>query len=97
MAMHSRMPMRSLTATRSPTLYGRAYRNIANTNMASQQCTRRGAEPSLQPPEATAGVLGVLLGGDTSGRVVSVTQVTPRNNGGWGDWFAVSRAAAVAQ
>ena len=62
-----------------PYAYGRTY-GYANTNMASQQCSAA-VQSRLYNRQSIGGILGVLLGANTTGRVVAVTQVTPRNNG----------------
>ena len=59
--------------------YGQAY-GAMNTNVATQQCTAA-VQSRLYNRQNIGGILGVLLGANTSGRVLSVTQVTPRNNG----------------
>ena len=51
-----------------------------NTNVATQQCTAA-VQSRLYNRQNIGGILGVLLGANTSGRVLSVTQVSPRNNG----------------
>ena len=51
-----------------------------NTNEATQQCTAA-VQSRLYNRQNIGGILGVLLGANTSGQVLSVTQVTPRNNG----------------
>jgi hypothetical protein len=59
--------------------YGRTY-GYANTGMATQQCSAA-VQSRLYNRQSIGGILGVLLGANTTGRVVAVTQVTPRNNG----------------
>ena len=58
--------------------YGYAYGT--NPNVATQQCSAA-VQSRLYNRSSIGGILGVLLGANTTGRVVSVTQVTPRNNG----------------
>ena len=62
-----------------PYAYGRTY-GYANTSMATQQCSAA-VQSRLYNRQSIGGILGVLLGANTTGRVVAVTQVTPRNNG----------------
>ena len=60
--------------------YGQQY-GYMNTNVATQQCTAA-VQSRLYNRQSIGGILGVLLGANTpSGRVLSVTQVSPRNNG----------------
>jgi hypothetical protein len=63
-----------------PYAYGQAYGYGANPNVATQQCSAA-VQSRLYNRNSIGGILGVLLGANTTGRVVSVTQVTPRNNG----------------
>ena len=59
--------------------YGYAYG--VNTNVAASQCTAA-VQNRLYNRTSIGGILGVILGANTpSGRVVSVTQVSPRSNG----------------
>jgi hypothetical protein len=65
--------------------YGNAYgyNNYAygmNTNVAAQQCSAA-VQNRLYNRSSIGGILGAVLGANTTGRVVSVTQVQPRNNG----------------
>ena len=63
--------------------YGNAYgyNNYAyNANVATQQCTAA-VQNRLYNRRSIGGILGVLLGANTTGQVVSITQVAPRNNG----------------
>jgi len=57
----------------------RAYGGI-DTNAAAQQCTAS-VQQRLYNRRSIGGILGAFLGANTTGRVVAVTQVTPRNNG----------------
>lgn len=60
--------------------YAQQY-GYMNTNVATQQCTAA-VQSRLYNRQSVGGILGVLLGANTpSGRVLSVTQVSPRNNG----------------
>ena len=60
--------------------YAQQY-GYMNTNVATQQCTAA-VQSRLYNRQSIGGILGVLLGANTpSGRVVSVTQVSPRSNG----------------
>ena len=58
--------------------YGYAYG--ANTNMAAQQCSAA-VQQRLYNRRSIGGILGAVLGTNTSGRVLSVTQANPRANG----------------
>jgi hypothetical protein len=58
--------------------YGYAYG--MNTSVATQQCTAA-VQSRLYNRSSIGGILGVLLGANTTGSVVGVTQVTPRSNG----------------
>ena len=60
--------------------YGYGY-NAGATNMAAQGCAAA-AQTRLHSRVSTGGLLGALFGINTatSGRVLSVTQVTPRRN-----------------
>jgi hypothetical protein len=52
----------------------------ADTSMATQQCTAA-VQNRLYNRSSIGGILGVLLGANTTGSVVGVTQVSPRGNG----------------
>ena len=58
--------------------YGYGY-NTNVTNMAAQQCTAA-VQNRLYNRTGISGILGAVLGANTTGRVVSITQVTPRSN-----------------
>jgi hypothetical protein len=66
--------------------YGNQYGNQyayggVNTNVAAQQCTAA-VQQRLYNRSSIGGILGAVLGANTaSGRVVSITRVTPRSNG----------------
>jgi hypothetical protein len=60
--------------------YGQQYAYGANTNLASQQCSAA-VQNRLYNRSSIGGILGAVLGTNTSGRVVSITQAEPRNNG----------------
>ncbi len=62
--------------------YNNAYNNGygMNTNAAVQQCSAA-VQSRLYNRQSIGGILGAVLGAQTTGRVVSVTQVAPRNNG----------------
>lgn len=51
-----------------------------NTNVAAQQCSAA-VQNRLYNRSSIGGILGAVLGVNTTGRVVSITQVQPRNNG----------------
>jgi hypothetical protein len=63
-----------------PYVYGQQYGYAANTNMAASQCSAA-VQARLNNRTSLAEIIGSALGVNTSGRVLSVTQVTPRNNG----------------
>jgi hypothetical protein len=56
------------------------YAPVANTNAAVQQCSAA-VQNRLYNRSSIGGILGAVLGANTTGRILSVTQVTPRNNG----------------
>jgi hypothetical protein len=58
--------------------YG-AY-GAVNTNVAAQQCSAS-VQQRLYNRHSIGGILGAFLGANTTGRVVAVTQVSPRANG----------------
>lgn len=58
--------------------YGYGYG--ANTTLASQQCSAA-VQNRLYNRRSIGGIIGSLLGTNTTGRVLSVTQVSPRSNG----------------
>lgn len=60
--------------------YNNAYAYGANTNAAAQQCSAA-VQQRLYNRQGISGILGAVLGANTSGRVLSVTDVQPRNNG----------------
>jgi hypothetical protein len=62
--------------------YGNAYgyNAYANTNVAAQQCSAA-VQQRLYNRQSIGSILGAVLGSNTSGRVLSITQVNPRNNG----------------
>lgn len=61
--------------------YGNAYGYGAmNTNAAAQQCSAA-VQSRLSNRASIGGILGAVLGTNTTGRVLSVTQVAPRGNG----------------
>lgn len=60
--------------------YGYNAYAYGNANVASQQCTAA-VQSRLYNRANIGGILGVLLGANTTGRVVSVTQISPRSNG----------------
>jgi hypothetical protein len=59
--------------------YGQSY-GYVDTNMAASQCSAA-VQNRLYNRSSIGGILGAVLGTNTSGRVVSVTQVSPRSNG----------------
>jgi hypothetical protein len=65
--------------------YGYGYNNNpyaygVNTSMAASQCSSA-VQNRLYNRSSVGGILGVFLGGNTRGQVLSVTQVSPRNDG----------------
>jgi hypothetical protein len=60
--------------------YAQSYGYAANTGVATQQCTAA-VQSRLYNRSSVGGILGVLLGANTTGSVVGVTQVSPRMNG----------------
>jgi hypothetical protein len=65
--------------------YGNAYgyRNYGygmNTNVAAQQCSAA-VQQRLYNRRNIGGIIGAVLGMNTTGQVLSVTQVSPRSNG----------------
>lgn len=63
-----------------PYSYGQNYAYGANTGIAQQQCTAA-VQSRLYNRSSVGGILGVILGANTTGRVVGVTQISPRSNG----------------
>lgn len=62
------------------TQYGYAQPYAVNTNYAAQQCSAA-VQNRLYNRTSIGGILGVILGANTTGRVVSVTQANVRSNG----------------
>jgi hypothetical protein len=64
--------------------YGRSYGynnyGAMNTNAAAQQCTAA-VQQRLYNRNSIGGILGAVLGANTTGQVLSITQVNPRPNG----------------
>lgn len=60
--------------------YGYARPYVVNTGLAAQQCSAA-VQNRLYNRSSIGGILGAVLGANTTGRVVSVTQVSPRGNG----------------
>jgi hypothetical protein len=60
--------------------YGYAQPYAVNTGVAAQQCSAA-VQNRLYNRSSIGGILGAVLGANTTGRVVSVTQVNPRSNG----------------
>jgi hypothetical protein len=57
-----------------------AYGYAANTNVAAQQCSAA-VQNRLYNRSSIGGILGAILGSNTTGRVLSITQAEPRGNG----------------
>lgn len=60
--------------------YAQPYANGVNTDVAASQCTAA-VQSRLYNRTSIGGILGAVLGTNTTGRVVSVTQVSPRSDG----------------
>jgi hypothetical protein len=60
--------------------YAQPYSYGMNTNVAASQCSAA-VQNRLYNRTSIGGILGAVLGTNTTGRVVSVTQVSPRSNG----------------
>ena len=60
--------------------YAQPYAYAMNTSVATQQCTAA-VQSRLYNRSSVGGILGVLLGANTTGSVVGVTQVSPRSDG----------------
>src|SRR4051794_37512683 len=60
--------------------YGYARTYAVNTGLASQQCSAA-VQNRLYNRSSIGGILGAVLGTSSTGRVVAVTQVSPRSNG----------------
>ncbi len=67
----------------SPYNRGYGYNNYdygMNTNAAASQCTAA-VQNRLYNRTSIGGILGAFLGANTTGRVVGITQVSPRSDG----------------
>ena len=63
----------------TPYAYGNAYGAYGmNTAAATQQCTAA-VQSRLYNRSSIGGVIGAILGANTTGRVLNVTQVTPHS------------------
>lgn len=60
--------------------YGYAQPYAVNTTAATQRCSAA-VQNRLYNRSSIGGILGAVLGTNTTGRVVAFTQVTPRSNG----------------
>lgn len=60
--------------------YPQSAYGYQNTSMAASQCSAA-VQNRLYNRSSIGGILGAVLGTNTSGRVVSITQVSPRSNG----------------
>jgi hypothetical protein len=60
--------------------YGYAQPYAVNTNFAAQQCSAA-VQNRLYNRTSIGGILGAVLGANTTGRVLSVTQASLRSNG----------------
>ena len=63
----------------NPYGYSRYGYNAASTNVAAQQCTAA-VQSRLYNRNTIGGIIGAVLGANTTGRVVSVTRVTPNRS-----------------
>jgi hypothetical protein len=61
--------------------YNQPYGYAMNTGAATQQCTAA-VQSRLYNRQSIGGIIGALLGANTSGQVLGVTQVSPRSDGG---------------
>jgi hypothetical protein len=61
--------------------YGQRYGYAMDTSYATQQCTAA-VQSRLYNRQSIGGIIGALLGANTSGQVLGVTQVSPRGDGG---------------
>jgi hypothetical protein len=61
--------------------YGYSQPYAMNTSYATQQCTAA-VQSRLYNRRSIGGILGAILGSNTTGQVVGVTQVSPRGDGG---------------
>jgi hypothetical protein len=64
---------------RNPYVRGAQY-GAVNTNVAAQQCSAA-VQQRLYNRQGISSIIGALLGANTTGRVLSITQVNPRPNG----------------
>jgi hypothetical protein len=60
--------------------YGQSYAYGANSQVATQQCTAA-VQNRLYNRSGIGGILGAVLGANTTGRVIAVTDVRPRGDG----------------
>jgi len=60
--------------------YGYGAYGAMNTNVAAQQCSAA-VQQRLYNRQSIGGIIGAVLGANTTGRVLSITQVNPRPNG----------------
>lgn len=60
--------------------YNNNYAYGMNTNVAAQQCSAA-VQQRLYNRQNIGGIIGALLGANTTGQVVSITQIQPRSNG----------------
>jgi hypothetical protein len=63
-----------------PDGYAQQYGYGMNTSVATQQCTAA-VQSRLYNRRSIGGILGALLGANTTGQVLGVTQVSPRSDG----------------
>lgn len=60
--------------------YGQRYGSAMDTSYATQQCTAA-VQSRLYNRQSIGGILGAILGANTTGQVLGVTQVNPRGDG----------------
>jgi hypothetical protein len=60
--------------------YAQPYGYGVDTNLASQQCSAA-VQNRLYNRSSIGGILGAILGSNSQGRVLSITQAQPRYNG----------------
>ena len=60
--------------------YTQPYGYAMNTGAATQQCTAA-VQSRLYNRQTIGGIIGTLLGANTSGQVLGVTEVSPRGDG----------------
>ncbi len=77
-AMATAAPAAAQYAYASPYAYANPYAASATT-MATQRCSAA-VQHRLSRSTGVSGIVGALLGANTTGRVLSITQVVPRRS-----------------